>query len=161
MVVLALPLTMLWIVLTGQYSLEGFVLGYGVSLVFLWLTLNKTYTSNYRKIPGQLLWLGVYTLYVARDTVLSGIDVALRVLHPKLPINPGLVRVDTLVDNEIISAMSAYAITITPGEMVIDYEGEKRNIMVVHSLNVNETAQKATRQQYSRLKMLKKVLGYD
>jgi multisubunit Na+/H+ antiporter MnhE subunit len=72
-----------------------------------------------------------------------------------------LVRVDTLEDNEIISAMSAYAITITPGEMVIDYEGEKKNIMVIHSLNVDKTTQNAAGQQRIRLKMLKKVLGYD
>lgn len=161
MVVLALPLTFLWMVLTMQYTLEGFILGYAMSLLFLWLSLKGTLKNNVRKLPSQVLWLGVYTLYVARDTVLSGIDVTLRVLNPKLPINPGLVKVNTLVDNEIISAMSAYAITITPGEMVIDYEGDNRNVMLVHSLNVDDTSKHAAQQQRTRLKMLKKVLGYD
>jgi multicomponent Na+:H+ antiporter subunit E len=161
MVALALPLAFLWMILTKQYSMEGFLLGYGVSVLFLWLTLKNTLRTNYRKLPGQMIWLGIYTLYVARDTVLSGIDVTLRVLNPKLPINPGHVRVHTLVDNEIISAMSAYAITITPGEMVVDYEGKKKDIMVVHSLNVDKTEQQAARQQRLRLHMLKKVLGYD
>lgn len=161
MVVLALPLTIFWMILTKQHTFEGFVLGYAASMLFLWLSLKGTLKSNYKKFPSQLLWLCIYTLYVARDTVLSGIDVTLRVLNPKLPINPGLVEVDTLTDNEIISAMSAYAITITPGEMVIDYEGEKKNIMLVHTINVDDTSKQAAQQQRTRLEMLKKVLGYD
>jgi multicomponent Na+:H+ antiporter subunit E len=54
------------------------------------------------------------------DIVLAGIDVARRVMRPKILISPGIVEFDTPLSEDIQIALNANSITLTPGTITID-----------------------------------------
>lgn len=62
----------------------------------------------------------------------ANIDVAVRILHPRLPIRPQLMRFRTGLRNEVAQVLMANSITLTPGTVTIDLkDGE----FLVHSLH--------------------------
>ncbi len=67
----------------------------------------------------------------------ANIDVAYRVLHPKMPINPGMITIDTPFTNDILRTSFANAITLTPGTVTVDVTG---GTFIVHAL-VREAAE--------------------
>jgi multicomponent Na+:H+ antiporter subunit E len=135
------------------------------------IRINTSFEQNdepvrLSKIPGQLIGLVIYVIRLAIDVFLSGVDVAGRVIRPSLPIKPDVQRVNTqdATNDNLISALSAHSITITPGELVIDFEeGEHgETIMLVHTLDKDASnMEKLTRDQTKRLKLIRQILGHD
>ncbi|MEM8783513.1 MAG: Na+/H+ antiporter subunit E [Planctomycetota bacterium] len=61
------------------------------------------------------------------DVLLNGVIVARMVAGGRRAICPGFVRLADRHDRELASALEAHAITISPGTMVIDFEGERED----------------------------------
>ncbi len=162
--VMALPLALGWTIYTAQPTVGNFLLGYVFSIVMVGATGFRGDTFRLKNPARQLYNLLAYTLLMAREVLLAGIDVARIILSPSLPINPGMSRIDTQdsSQSELISAASAHGITITPGELVVDFEetGDSA-LMIVHSLNIDESAQQLGADQATRLRRIKGILGYD
>ena len=59
-------------------------------------------------------------------------DVAKRALDPKLPINPGIVKVPSELKSEYGLAMLANSITLTPGTITVDVRDD---LFLVHCLD--------------------------
>lgn len=163
LLVLAVPLSLTWMVLTGQFTLVGFLIGYIPSLVILRLSQINRFKIVTRRFPVQLFWFGVYVVRLGWDILLSSIDVAQRVLNPRMPINPGIVPISTQDPsrNVIISALSAHGITITPGELVVDFDEDQDVVMYVHCLDVDEMEPTLVPAQSERLTLIKRMLGRD
>ncbi len=51
-------------------------------------------------------------------------DVMLRVIHPDVPIRPGIVKVRTTLTSEMAKTFLANSITLTPGTLTIDIDGD-------------------------------------
>ena len=68
----------------------------------------------------------------------ANIDVAYRVLHPRLPIRPGIVKVKTKLKTDVGLTFLANSITLTPGTMSVDIDKD-RGILYIHCINVRET----------------------
>ena len=63
----------------------------------------------------------VYCIFIFPvELVKANIDVAKRALSPKLPVNPGIVRVPVDLTSEYGQAMLANSITLTPGTITMD-----------------------------------------
>ncbi|HOW35009.1 MAG TPA: Na+/H+ antiporter subunit E [Candidatus Omnitrophota bacterium] len=69
------------------------------------------------------------------ELVKTNIDVAIRVLHPRLPINPGIVKVKTTLKSDVALTFLCCSITLTPGTMVVDIDREA-GILYVHWIDV-------------------------
>jgi len=168
-IVMALPFSLAWMVLSNEITLPSFIVGYILGFAILFLLYRKIGTNkiNLIKLPVQVFWLIYYIGILAVDILLSGVDVARRVLHPgpDLPINPDIQKVYTQDETRdpIISAMSAHAITITPGEMVIDYDEEDPGgvVMYVHALDIDECKDELDRDQTRRLRLFNRILGHS
>ncbi|MBP7216717.1 MAG: Na+/H+ antiporter subunit E [Candidatus Omnitrophica bacterium] len=65
----------------------------------------------------------------------SNIDVALRVLNPRLPINPGIVKVKTNLKTETGLTLLANSITLTPGTFTVDIDREQ-GYLYIHWIDV-------------------------
>jgi len=61
--------------------------------------------------------------------------VALRVLNPSLPINPGIVKVKTRLKSKTGRMVLANSITLTPGTLSIDIKDE---FLYVHWIDVKD-----------------------
>ncbi len=156
---MALPLSLIWMLLTVQVNWEGFVVGYGISLIILYLLRPEKRHLNWRRLPDQILALLAYLIILYWDIFLSGLDIARRVLSPDMQLNPGVVAVPLQdpENNALITALSADAISLTPGELVIEIEDN--SILYVHTLNVDETVLHAASKQAERLQLLNRILG--
>lgn len=168
---LAFPMALLWMSLSGNFALETFVVGYVFGAgVLLAIRLNTSFddeksTFHPLRIPDQILAFLIYIVRLSIDVVLSGIDVAWRVLslQRELPINPDVQRITTQDDsnNLFISALSAHSITITPGELVIDFEEEDgKTVMLVHTLDKEASdLERLEQDQSNRLHLIRRILG--
>ncbi len=150
-----------WVALTNQLTLEGFLVGY---LLSLGLTLGfrpPLATIRAARLPDQVAATAQYIVLLFYDIIISSIDVARRVLSPDMKLQPGVVAVETLDPDcdQIIAALSADAISLTPGELVIEIEDDY--IMYVHAMDVHETAAKARGTQQRRLRLLQRITGRD
>jgi len=88
----------------------------------------------------------------------ANLDVAYRVLHPRLPINPGIVKVKVELKTDTALTFLANSITLTPGTMSVDIDKDN-GILYIHWINVKtKDIESATRIIVERFeKILKKI----
>ena len=67
------------------------------------------------------------------------IDVIKRILHPKMPIKPGIVRVPYKVKSDYAITAVACSITNTPGTVVVDLNEDEKKRYYVHWIDVKTT----------------------
>jgi len=163
--ILALPLAIGWTIYTAQPTPGNILLGYIFSVSVLMATGFRGENVKLRSAPRQLYNLVAYTVYLASEVLSAGIKVSRVILMPSLPIDPGISTVNTqdASENELISAISAHGITITPGELVVDFEetDDEGIKMIVHSLNLENASQRLDEDQSMRLARIKGILGHD
>ncbi len=139
-----------YIVFTGSISIYDIVTGLAVAIVVGLLTANIV-VENPRKLaqPARLFWLVTYAIYyffVAE--VKAHLDVIYRILHPKVPVNPGIVRIPYNVKTDYAITTIANSITNTPGTVVVDIDPEKK-IYYVHWINVKSLDPQEARKHVS------------
>ncbi|MDD2689892.1 MAG: Na+/H+ antiporter subunit E [Candidatus Omnitrophica bacterium] len=108
--------------------------------------------------PSRYLWFGYYVFLFLWECLKANIDVALRVVNPKLPINPGIVKVKTTLKSDTALTFLANSITLTPGTFCIDIKPES-GILYIHWINVeSDDLDKATKLIVDKFeKVLKRV----
>lgn len=155
---LAVPLALTWMAVTSNPTISGFAVGFIVSLLILMWLRPMRRPVDLRRVPGQIAATFVYIVTLFRDIFLSSIEVTRRVLSPDMGLKPGIIAVSTqdAQERDIVAALSAHGITITPGELVVEFEGSRT--MYVHCLDVEAAAPKADAAQARRLELLEKIL---
>jgi multicomponent Na+:H+ antiporter subunit E len=126
----------LWLLLSGHY--DAFHIGAGVfsaSLVtFMHLRINRYLYFNKGIAAGRSLRLARLALYVPWliwQIVLSSLQVAWAVLHPRMPIDPRLVRFRARLPNLTARVILGNSITLTPGTFTLRIKDDE---FLVHSL---------------------------
>jgi multicomponent Na+:H+ antiporter subunit E len=77
--------------------------------------------------PVSLVFVGaarfvLYFFWLLWSVLQSNFQVAYLVLHPKMPIQPGLLRLRTKLRNRTGHIMLANSITLTPGTITVDFD---------------------------------------
>ena len=72
----------------------------------------------------------IYIPWELWQIVLANLDVAYRVLHPKMPIDPGVIEFETTLRSDFALVTMANSITLTPGTITIIVEPEKGKFWV-------------------------------
>ncbi len=80
-----------------------------------------------------LMFFPIYALVVLLEMIKANLDVALRVINPALPINPGIVEIKTSLKSDFLKFVLANSITLTPGTLTVDVKGES---LFVHWIDV-------------------------
>lgn len=70
--------------------------------------------------PARYLWFLVYLFIFIIECIKANFDVAYRVLHPAMPIRPGIVKIKTTLRSGFAKTMLANSITMTPGTITVD-----------------------------------------
>lgn len=83
-----------------------------------------------RAVPAALRYLGLFL----RDMAKGNIDVAYRVLSPRMPIEPALLVVPLRVESDLAITTIANSITLTPGTLTIEHD-EANNALLVHAID--------------------------
>lgn len=127
-------LTLVWFALTSSLHFQEVAVGILVSFIlsiFLW----KQYLGL--GLPPlsvkKIVFFGVYLWVLFREIVKANLDVAYRVIHPKMPIKPGVVVINTKLKSDLAKLILANSITLTPGTFTLDILD---NNLLVHWINV-------------------------
>lgn len=65
-----------------------------------------------------------YGFWLLSQIFMANIDVARRVLDPKLPISPGIIKFSSRLKSDVALTTLANSITLTPGTLTMDIIGE-------------------------------------
>jgi len=123
-------LFLLWLLLTDTFNGAEVLIGAVCSLLisaFTYVAFTEKGLSNLN--PKRMFWLIVYIPYFFWEMTKANLDVAYRVISPKLPIKPGIVMVKTKMKSDIGKIAVANSITLTPGTLTLDIKGDK---MFIH-----------------------------
>ena len=132
----------LWLALSGELAVEFLAAGAlaaagGVAVSEL--LFRGTHEGRFSSAPDSALWLlrtvarsVAYLPWLAYEIGAANVHVAWLVLHPRLPIDPSLVRFDTSLGSERGQVLLAQSITLTPGTVTVD---ASNGVFVVHCLS--------------------------
>jgi len=97
----------------------------------------------YNFSPHRVWWFIKYIPVFIWAMIMANLDVAYRVLHPKRPIKPGIVRIRTGLKNPVGKLALANSITLTPGTMTMQIIDDKYYIhwIYVHSEDEKEAGE--------------------
>jgi len=130
-----LALFALWLLLF--WSVDPWVIGAGAFFaIIIGILLRNIYPASLAKVLNPLRWLFflIYLPYFFYYCIKANLDVALRVIHPDVPIRPGIVKVRTTLTSEMAKTFLANSITLTPGTLTIDIDGQD---MYIHWINIH------------------------
>ena len=117
-----------------EQFVQELVLGALVSAVLTFILANYVnYTIDYKFPIRLLVFVFAYIPVFVWALILANFDVARRVLSPKIPLNPGFVKIDTELEGDFAKLTLANSITLTPGTLSIDVDG---NDIYIHTVDV-------------------------
>lgn len=124
----------IWLALTTTFQWQELSIGIFISLI-LALFLNKNYLKlglppiSIKRIIFFILY--IFVLFI--EIIKANFDVAYRVIHPKMPIKPGIIIIKTELKQDIAKMILANSITLTPGTFTLDIKGDE---LLIHWIYV-------------------------
>jgi len=130
-----------WLMLTTslhyQELIAGVIIAVAVSLVLVSILPKGGKTSPIRSIFNFF----IFAIVLTKEMIVANLDVAYRVLHPKMPIRPGIVEVKPNIKSDMGKLLLSNSITLTPGTLSMDWIDDK---LYIHWINVDEKNKKSS-----------------
>jgi len=127
----------LWLLLAGSTSRQEMLVGGAVALLLALLFRRRLAVLGDVRLTPRALWHAFLYLWVFLWALLrSNLDVALRVVNPRLPIHPGIVRVHTRLRSRLGRLALANSITLTPGTLTVE---TRDDTFYIHWIDVTAT----------------------
>ncbi|MFP3953057.1 MAG: Na+/H+ antiporter subunit E [Candidatus Acetothermia bacterium] len=132
-------LFLVWLGFTATFQLQELALGLTLSFL-LSLIFYKTYVNIGFPPLGikRFVFALIYIIVVFKEIVKANLDVAYRAVHPKIPINPGIVIIRTNLNGDVAKTVLANSITLTPGTFTLDVIGDR---LLIHWINVESKSE--------------------
>lgn len=118
-------LLMFWLLLNGSLAADVLIVGLVAALVITLLFRDGlSVVSEFRLTPQALLTAPVYVGFFLKELVKSNLRLAGIVLSPALPLKPGIVKARTRLKSPMGRLLLANSITLTPGTLTVEMDGE-------------------------------------
>lgn len=110
-----------WLLLTFKVTVPNIIVG-SVAAIICSLFFTRFFISGIGKFlqPKRYFWFIIYLFIFVWECIKANLDVAYRVLHPSMPIRPGIVKVKTTLKTDMAKMLLANSITMTPGTISVD-----------------------------------------
>ena len=133
-----LVLLALWLTLSGHFDPLLVTLGLLSCVAIVLIALRMDFVDHEWR-PIHLLFTRVlfYWVWLVKEIIKANFDVVRRILDPRLPISPTIVRVKASQRTDIGQVTFANSITLTPGTVSMDLQEDE---IEVHALT-REAAQ--------------------
>lgn len=135
-------LAALWMALSGK--LDPVHLGFGAVSVALAAWMTRAFTLDrtlaVRRQPLGRVRRGAalrYPLWLLKEIAVANVQIAKLILHPRLPIDPVVVRFESRLQTSLAQVLFANSITLTPGTFTIDVRG---GTFTVHALTAESAS---------------------
>ncbi len=122
-----------WLLLSGKLHWQHLLMGTLFSLVLTFVWAEITIGDHSRPTSftiKQFFLLIYYMICLTLEVLKANFKVAAIVLHPKLPISPGLVIMRNELKHDLSRVLYANSVTMTPGTITVDLEGD---LHIVHA----------------------------
>jgi len=122
-----------WILISGSFDLLGLATGLALSAAVAWLATRLLWTEDDAPIltlrqAGRFV---VYVGFLIKEIVWANIYVAEKVLDPRLPIDPIVIKHTSALKRPVSETALANSITLTPGTLTVDVDD---SVFFVHCL---------------------------
>lgn len=136
-VFLLVLLSALWLIFSGKF--DALHLGYGALSVVLVMVLCRGLVIS-RTAPEanevffRIRWLRAifYPFWLLGQIAVSNLQVAWLIVHPRLPIDPVLLRFRTGMKSDLAKVTLGNSITLTPGTFTLLIEDDR---FLIHSIH--------------------------
>lgn len=127
-----------WLLLSGLY--DAMHISFGVFSVILVMLMNyplrrRLFAMEEERSAtlsfSRLQRLSFYIPWLIWQIIVSSVQVAYVVLHPRCPIDPSLLRFKTKLINVSSKVILGNSITLTPGTITLEIE---EDVFLVHAL---------------------------
>jgi multicomponent Na+:H+ antiporter subunit E len=152
-IALGVVLLGIWLLWSGHS--EPLMIGFGVlsCALVVWISVRMRIVDE----EGEPLQLGLkpclYLVWLLKEIIQANIDVAWRVLSPRLPIRPQMIRIKSSQETDLGRVIFANSITLTPGTVSVDMVDDD---IVVHALTDEAAAEDAAGEMNRRVTELEK-----
>jgi multicomponent Na+:H+ antiporter subunit E len=127
-----------WMLWSGHTEVLLLTLGVLSCVLVAVVSLRMGVVDDEGPRLGFVWRLARYAPWLLWQIVRANVDVARRILNPKLPIAPRLIRVRTQQRSALGRTVFANSITLTPGTVSVDLEGDH---VVVHALTAEAASE--------------------
>lgn len=127
-------LAVLWMSLHGEFSSGHFVVGFIIGYLILLASRPALPDSSYTRKVWQIGNLAVYLVW---HILLANVQIAWRVLRPRLKIRPAMIAVPLRARTDVEVTILANLITLTPGTVTVDIAAD-RSTLYVHAMDLRD-----------------------
>jgi multicomponent Na+:H+ antiporter subunit E len=129
---------LVWLALTGL-GLQEIVTGIVVALLVSLIAGQFLITTHKQKhMLHRWLYAVLYFFKFMWEMVKANFHVAYIVVHPLVPVKPGIVKIKTKLTKDAAITVLTNSITLTPGTLTIDVNEDKKEIYL-HWIDVKAT----------------------
>ena len=104
-----------WLALSGQYQFLLLALGIASAILVAYLSDRMRVIGAGEHRPILYLKLPVYIIWLVWQIILANAQVAYRIMHPRLPIEPQYLKIKLAGNKPLLHLIHANSITLTPG----------------------------------------------
>jgi multicomponent Na+:H+ antiporter subunit E len=124
-----------WPFVDGKIDMQVLIAGVIAAAIVAFL-FHEILPKEHRVFisPVRIFWALVYLPVFFYYVIRANFDVVYRVLHPKMPIKPGIVKIKTVLKTESGITALANSITLTPGTLTVDLTDD--GFLYIHWINV-------------------------
>jgi multicomponent Na+:H+ antiporter subunit E len=144
-----------WFALTDIKDYQEALIGIGISLLITFLAGQFLVTTAKSQHPVKRFLH--FLLYIPKffwEMIKANLEVAYLVVHPLLPIKPGIVKIKTKLTKDSAITVLANSITLTPGTMTVDVNKDKGELYI-HWIKVKaqetESATKEISEKFEKI----------
>jgi multicomponent Na+:H+ antiporter subunit E len=125
-----------WLILSGMYDLFHIALGVISVTVVLWFN-TKLRNHNFfdenecRAANFKVLRLLYFVPFLVWEIISSSFRIAYIIIHPKMPMKTAIIKFKTNLPNMNAKVLLGNSITLTPGTVTLQIEGDE---FLIHSL---------------------------
>ena len=121
----------IWWILTAAKS-DSWVVGVPTVIISAFVSMALT---NQSRNSWRILSIMRFAAFFAKASVRGGFDVARRVFHPRLPLNPDLVDYPLTLKKQSARILMANIISLLPGTLSVELQDKQ---IKVHVLDNNQ-----------------------
>ncbi|MFP4029259.1 MAG: Na+/H+ antiporter subunit E [Candidatus Brocadiia bacterium] len=127
----------------GGWDMQILIVGLGAALLVALICGEGLGDKSLQLFnPVRWFWLLCYIPVFAYYCAKANLQVAYLVLHPEMPIKPGIVKVKTRLQSKAALTALANCITLTPGTLTVEMEDD--GTLYVHWIEVKSTQEDET-----------------